>query len=88
MVCYILSVLAAGVVFLIRDKDEHLKSLNLMLLGGAVFGLVDHAWNNELFASPNIYNDLLLGIAIVAGIFGSWWLIYCGPNVLKRVQVA
>jgi hypothetical protein len=54
-------------------KDRRQKSLNLLLAGGAVFGIIDHAWNGELFLiGPDIVSDLLLGVAITAAIVGVW----------------
>ncbi|VVC01352.1 Uncharacterised protein [uncultured archaeon] len=86
MACYALSVLAAGGLYLIRRKGDsaELRSLNQMLLGGAVFGFVDHLWNGELFSSPNLVNDMMLGVAIVASILGIWATMTYGPMLLKR----
>lgn len=90
MVCYALSVASAVAVYLLRRRSDspELRTLNLMLLGGALFGFIDHWWNGELFASPDIVNDLLLGTAIVAGIFGIWTVITYGPMLLKRQSPA
>jgi len=39
--------------------------LTLLLLGGAIFGIVDHLWNGELFLiGENIGYDILLGSVI------------------------
>jgi hypothetical protein len=47
--------------------------LNLLLYGGALFGLVDHLWNGELFLLGEApLMDLLLGATITAVIFGGW----------------
>jgi hypothetical protein len=44
-----------------------------MLYGGALFGVIDHLWNGELFLiSGNIVSDLLLGVVITAFIIISW----------------
>ena len=44
-----------------------------MFYGGALFGVIDHWWNGELFLiSENIISDLLLGVTIVAIILISW----------------
>ncbi len=86
MGCYILSIASTVFVYAIRRRGDsaELRSLNLMLLGGAAFGFVDHLWNGELFTSANIFNDLLLGTAIVASIFGIWASITYLPDILKR----
>lgn len=89
MCCYILSVLAATGVYAIRRKTDNadLRNLNTLLAGGAIFGLVDHAWNGQLFSSPNLANDLLLGVAIVCGIVGFWAAATYGPAAIKRHTV-
>lgn len=44
-----------------------------MLYGSAMFGLVDHLWNGELFLTGGApLMDLLLGATITAVIFGGW----------------
>lgn len=77
MVCYILPTAAAMMIYAHRKKDgrtdEEGGQLNLLLAGGAVFGLVDHAWNGQLFYSPNIGADLLLGVLITAAIYAVWF---------------
>jgi hypothetical protein len=46
---------------------------NLLLAGGAIFGLVDHLWNGELLLlGENLFLDLMLGVAITAAIFIVW----------------
>lgn len=71
MGCYTVPLVAAGAHYLMRRRnnwnDKHHKLLNLLLLGGAIFGVVDHAWNKELFAFS--YHDLLLGVVITFSIF-------------------
>ncbi|MBT4824243.1 hypothetical protein HN695_02535 [Candidatus Woesearchaeota archaeon] len=71
---------AAAVVhyFMRKNKPEwkisqkH-KWLNLLLAGGAIFGIVDHAWNGELFMiSPNLFSDLMLGVVITGIIYLAW----------------
>ena len=59
-----------------KKKNEKIWWLNLMFYGGALFGVIDHLWNGELFfISPNIGNDLLLGVVITAAIFTGWLTI-------------
>jgi hypothetical protein len=44
-----------------------------MLYGGALFGVIDHFWNGELFLiSKNIVSDLLLGVVITASVLVAW----------------
>ena len=55
----------------LNGKESHW--LELMLLGGSMFGVIDHWWNNELLLiGPNIGSDLLLGVVITVGIFAAW----------------
>ena len=80
MVCYAvpLSAFLIGVIlrFGFKKTGTHSLWLLLMLLGGSVFGVVDHFWNGELFLiGANIYLDLALGVTITAGIFASWGVI-------------
>ncbi|MFC1698737.1 hypothetical protein ACFL1I_02090 [Candidatus Omnitrophota bacterium] len=56
-----------------KTKDVKVWWLNLMFYGGALFGVIDHFWNGELFLiSENIISDLLLGVTITAIILVSW----------------
>lgn len=77
MVCYILPTLAAAMVYAHRKKggrtDDEGYQLNLLLAGGAIFGLVDHAWNGQLFYSPRIASDLMLGVLITAAVYAAWF---------------
>lgn len=84
MVCYVLPTIAAAMIYAHRKKggrtDEQGGQLNLLLAGGAVFGLVDHWWNGQLFYSPNIGSDLVLGVLITAAIYTVWF----GMMIAKR----
>lgn len=81
MVCYSIPTVAAILLHYARGrnpslKEQKYKSLNLLLSGGAIFGVVDHLWNGELFMiGPNILSDLALGFAITATILGVWGVI-------------
>ncbi|MFH1360632.1 MAG: hypothetical protein ABIJ41_06300 [Candidatus Omnitrophota bacterium] len=56
-----------------RTKDVKLWWLNLLFWGGALFGLIDHWWNGELFfVGEHIVSDLLLGVTITLAIFIFW----------------
>jgi hypothetical protein len=77
MVCYIVPLAATLSTFIGRKMTGRrgVQSfwLSIMLLGGAVFGLVDHAFNGELFMiSSNVGADLALGGMITAGITATW----------------
>ena len=49
--------------------------LTLMFFGAALFGVIDHWWNGELFlVSENIASDLLLGVAISVFTVIAWWV--------------
>lgn len=82
MVCYVVPAVAAVVHYVTRRNivswkaSTHQLWLGLLLLGGAIFGIVDHLWNGELLLiGENIASDLLLGIAITVSIFVIWAVI-------------
>ncbi|MDH7517717.1 MAG: hypothetical protein QHH19_05175 [Candidatus Thermoplasmatota archaeon] len=82
MVCYAVPTVAAIVHYATRKKvvswrtNTHHLWLNLLLLGGAIFGVVDHLWNGELFLiGENIFFDLLLGVTITVAMFVVWAVI-------------
>ena len=89
MVCYSIPVAAAIIHFISRKKITGLKNnvhhlwLNLLLAGGAIFGVVDHLWNGELFLIGEApLMDLLLGVAITVMIFVVW-LIFTSFDKMK-----
>ena len=75
--CYIIPTGGAIISSLIwrKNKDAKVWWLNLMFLGGALFGIIDHIWNGELFVSQNIIKDLSLGVVISLIILASWFII-------------
>lgn len=75
--CYVIPVGGAIVSSLMYRKNKEVKMrwLNLMFYGGAIFGVIDHLWNGELFTSPNIIKDLSLGVVISVAILAAWFLI-------------
>ena len=83
MVCYTVPMVAAIAHVIMRrnitswkQSTDHLW-LSLLLGGGAVFGLVDHWWNGELFLiGENIVMDLLLGVTITVAIFVIWAIMF------------
>jgi len=91
MVCYIIPTTAAIIEYIrnrkIKEKTPHKNWLNLMFLGGALFGIIDHLWNGELFLiSANWISDLTLGFTITAGIIGSWGLIISTPKIMDSMR--
>lgn len=82
LVCYIIPLTAAAVVFLTRRVSRKARDstrvfwLNLMLVGAAVALVVDHVWNNELFlVGKNIASDLALGVAMTAFVAIAWAIV-------------
>jgi hypothetical protein len=82
MVCYLIPLAAAVVHTVLRRNvhsmrgDRHQLWLGMLLAGGALFGVVDHLWNGELFLlSGNLVSDLLLGATITVTIVASWAFI-------------
>ena len=78
MVCYIVPTLGAVAVFVFRKIWEkkpsvHSYWLNILLFGGAVFGIVDHVWNGELFLfGEKTLMDMSLGIVITITMVIIW----------------
>ena len=73
--CYAAPLVGAMVTSVTWSKTKSVKIwwLNLMFYGGALFGVIDHWWNGELFLiSENIAGDLLLGVVITGVIFIAW----------------
>jgi hypothetical protein len=57
-------------------KTLSLFCLMLMFYGGALFGVVDHLWNQELFLiSKEWLKDLTLGAVITVVIVAAWGII-------------
>ncbi len=78
--CYVIPLGSAMVVTVLSRRNNYprLASLNLMLWGAAIFGVLDHLWHGELFLiSPNTGKDLLLGATITVFIFAVWLIL---PN--------
>ena len=79
MVCFVVPTAVAIVHGIMRKNTTSLKNsvhhlwLNLLLVGAAIFGLVDHWWNGELFfIGENIFMDILLGVIITIAVFVIW----------------
>ncbi|MEN3013543.1 MAG: hypothetical protein ABDH23_02870 [Endomicrobiia bacterium] len=74
--CYLVPTAAAIVTTFVKKKNQSMKWLTLMFYGGAIFGIVDHWWNGELFlVSPDWLKDMLLGVVITAAILLVWAFI-------------
>jgi hypothetical protein len=87
MACYIIPLMATLVHYGMRRKvpalaaRAHQGSLTMMLGGASVFGVLDHAWNGELFlVSQNLGWDLALGAVITATVTGLWALVTAAQN--------
>ncbi len=73
--CYTVPLAGAVITSVAWKKTRNVKVwwLALMFYGGALFGVIDHLWNGELFLiSEKIVSDLLLGVTIAAIILASW----------------
>jgi hypothetical protein len=95
MVCYAVPTVAAIVHGILRKNKTSWKGnmqhlwLNLLLAGGAIFGLVDHWWNGELFyIGNNVVLDLLLGVAITVSIYIFWsvFVIYTKSKTTSKIE--
>ena len=82
MVCYIVPAVVAIIHHGLRNSNASWKKstshlwLSLLLAGGAIFGVVDHLWNGELFLfGENLFLDLLLGVTITVAIVIAWFFI-------------
>lgn len=82
MVCYVVPAAAAVVVHYLRKSKRELKEnvhyywLNLLLFGAAIFGIVDHLWNGELFLmNERPLMDLALGVTITLVVAVAWGFI-------------
>lgn len=91
MVCYIVPLMATLIAFTGRrafhSKGSHGFWLNIMLFGGALFGLVDHFWHGELFLiGANWASDLALGGAITLGITAGWGVIVFKTRIAESMH--
>lgn len=89
MVCYIFPAIGFLLHKIGQNKKKDWKDdpahndLSKLFLGGSLFGIIDHAWNNELFLiSNNWQNDALLGITITLGIL----LVWSGMQAVTQKQ--
>jgi len=76
--CFYVPTAGALITSVIWKKNRSVKVwwLNLLFWGGALFGVIDHWWNGELFlVSENLGSDLLLGVAITLTILVVWGIM-------------
>jgi hypothetical protein len=76
--CYTVPTAAAIVTTFMWKKNKSLGLWWLLLLfyGGALFGVIDHLWNGELFLiSENWVRDFALGFVITGAIVIAWLVI-------------
>jgi hypothetical protein len=92
--CYVAPLAGAITTSVVWTRTKSVKVwwLALLFYGGALFGVVDHLWNGELFLiSENIISDLLLGVVITAIILISWGatiiLTRINPTLANYVDV-
>lgn len=81
--CYAVPVVGAVVTSAVWARTRNIKVwwLNLLFWGGALFGVIDHWWNGELFLiSEDIVKDLTLGVTISAVILLSWGIMVAVSN--------
>lgn len=73
--CYAVPAAAAILTTFMRSKNKRAPLFYLMLMfyGGALFGIIDHLWNGELFLiADNWAKDLGLGLVITMAIILAW----------------
>jgi len=82
MVCFVVPTIAAIVHGVMRKSITSWKGntyhlwLSFLLSGAAIFGLIDHWWNGELFLiGENITMDVMLGITITIATFIIWGVV-------------
>ena len=92
--CYTVPLAGAVVTSVAWGKTKNVKVwwLALMFYGGALFGVIDHLWNGELFLiSENVISDLLLGVTIAAITLVSWGIaVICSkinPTLANYVNI-
>lgn len=88
MVCWAVPLIATVISFtgrkVFHKEGAHSFWLNIMLLGGAIFGAIDHLWYGELFLlGTNWAMDLALGGMITGGITAGWGVIVLKPKILN-----
>ena len=92
--CYAAPLAGAVVTTVAWSRTRGIKVwwLMLMFYGAALFGVIDHWWNGELFLiSENIISDLSLGMVITALIFVTWGITVffskINPTLINYVNI-
>ena len=85
MGCYVIPAVAAVIHYISRKKVPRLNTskqllLNQLFVGGAIFGIIDHAVNGELLLFS--IRDSLLGIGITGTIILAWKIMNIWQNRL------
>jgi hypothetical protein len=94
MVCYAIP-LAASILHAVTRKkisswrnNVHHFWLNLLFIGGAIFGVVDHMWNGELLlVRENIGFDILLGLVISVIIYVVWIVVVTYDKSTRKIKI-
>ncbi|MFH1064578.1 MAG: hypothetical protein V1729_05835 [Candidatus Woesearchaeota archaeon] len=93
MGCYAVPAVAAVVHWIMKKKipswntDKYHSWLTKLLAGGAIFGIVDHAWNGELFfVGENLLLDLALGVTITLTIFAVWGVMVVADRAKVKAE--
>lgn len=76
--CYVFPTVGAIVTSTIWNKTKSVKTwwLSLLFWGGALFGVIDHLWNGELFLiSKDWLKDISLGVVITVMIVLTWGIV-------------
>ena len=90
MGCYLIPTVAAIALYFFRRQNPRLKFsldhmwLNILLAGGAIFGLVDHIWNRELLSFS--WGDLALGAFITLTLFAVWGIATTSISELPSLR--
>jgi hypothetical protein len=94
MVCYAVPTAAAIAHIIMRrnitswKESTHHLWLSFLLAGGAIFGVVDHWWNGELFLiGENILMDIMLGITITISIVVIWAVLRTFDKTKEKKSV-
>jgi hypothetical protein len=77
MVCYAVPLAACLLIHggkkMLKQDNGKTRRLGLLMSGGAVFGVVDHWWNGELFlVGADPLADIALGMVITVSIAAFW----------------
>ncbi|OGS40410.1 MAG: hypothetical protein A3K77_02230 [Euryarchaeota archaeon RBG_13_31_8] len=94
MVCYAVPTVVAIIHYATRKNISSWKTsthqlwLTLLLLGSAIFGVVDHLWNGELFLiGEDIGFDLLLGVVITIVTIAIWTILVIVDNKSNKTII-